>query len=55
MEQNKLLIVRDVLSREVYNLENKIMESRVYKMKYKYLEERKQILEEFKKRLILLL
>ena len=51
MEQNKLLIVRDVLSREVYNLENKIMESRVYKMKYKYLEERKQILEEFIKKI----
>ena len=51
MEKNKLLIIRDILSREVYNLENKIIESRVYKMKYKYLEERKQILEDYIKEL----
>ena len=48
---NKLLIIRDVLSREIHNLENKLIESRIYKMKYKYLEERKQILEDYIKEL----
>ena len=46
-EKQKLLVVRDVISREIYELENKIMQSRLSKLKYKYLEERKDILSEF--------
>jgi hypothetical protein len=48
-EKRKLLTVRDIISREIYELENKIIESRIAKLKYKYLEERKELLEEFVK------
>jgi len=46
-----LLVVRDVISREIYELENKIMESRIAKLKYKYLEDKKEILVEFLQRI----
>jgi len=45
--KTELLIIRDVVSREVYKLENKIMESRINKLKYKYLEYRKEVLLKF--------
>jgi hypothetical protein len=45
--KTELLIIRDVVSREVYELENKIMESRINKLKYKYLEDRKEVLVKF--------
>ncbi len=47
IKKKKLLIVRDVISREIYQLENKVMESRLSKIKYKFLEDRKDILIEF--------
>lgn len=47
IKKKKLLVVRDVISREIYELENKAMESRLAKIKYKYLEDRKDILIEF--------
>ena len=46
-----LLVVRDVISREIYELENKIMESRLAKLKYKYLEDKKEILVDFLQRI----
>lgn len=45
--KKSLLVIRDVISREIYQLENKIMESRIAKIKYKYLEDRKSILIEY--------
>jgi len=47
LSKNKLLVVREVISRELNDLENKIIECRVNKIKYKYLEDRKEILSNY--------
>ena len=47
MNKQELLIIRDVISREIYELENKIIQCRISKMKYKYLEDRKETLSKF--------
>ena len=47
LSKNKLLVVREVISREINDLENKIIECRINKLKYKYLEDRKEILSNY--------